>query len=205
MLSRFSSLFTYVIVGLVVSAAATPMGPLDLGDGAKSLSHPGSPMKPYDKGKPYGDYKDKSYDGDKRKSYDNDRPKSYDDDMRKSYDGKKGDSYGQCSTGSQHCCNQVNRVSYYPIILSVNSSLMHCFRRMRVPRLTLSAFWDWARSSTSSSLRTNFGAQIVLPFWPGIRRAPINQSVVKTIRWLAFLPPSSFFLLLTYHITRTAL
>ncbi|KAH9994191.1 hypothetical protein BJV77DRAFT_1066831 [Russula vinacea] len=109
MLSRFSSLFTYVIVGLVVSAAATPMGPLDLGDGAKSLSHPGSPMKPYDKGKPYGDYKDKSYDGDKRKSYDNDRPKSYDDDMRKSYDGKKGDSYGQCSTGSQHCCNQVNR------------------------------------------------------------------------------------------------
>jgi hypothetical protein len=115
MLSRFSTLFTYVIVGLVVSAAATPVGSLGgLGDGP--LSHPGSSMKPYDKGKPYGDYKDKSYDGDKRKSYDDDRPKSYDGDKRKSYGDKKGDSYGQCSVGTQHCCNQVNRVRYYSII-----------------------------------------------------------------------------------------
>jgi hypothetical protein len=104
MLSRFSSLFTYVIVGLVVSAAATPLNPLSgaLGDGTKSLSRP-HPMKSYDKGKPYGDDKDRPYDGDKDKSY---------DDKDKSYDNGKAERFGQCSIGKQHCCNQVNKVSH---------------------------------------------------------------------------------------------
>ena len=116
MLSRFSSLFTYVIVGLVVSATATPMGPLgDLTDGTKALSHPGPsyPMKSYDQVKSYDakPYVAKPYDA---KPYDvkpyDAKPygdaKPYDDDEH------KGDSYGQCSTGTQHCCNQVNKVSY---------------------------------------------------------------------------------------------
>jgi hypothetical protein len=86
MLSRFSSLFTYVIVGLVISAAATPLNPLgdSLGDGTKSLSRPQSMMKSNDKVKPYGD-DNKPYD-DRRKSYDNDK-----DDRRKSYDNDKDD------------------------------------------------------------------------------------------------------------------
>jgi len=103
MLSRFSSLFTYVVVGLVVSAAATPMGGplggLTGGGPAKSLTHPGSPpaMKPYDN-KPYDDDKRKPYDGD-------DKPKAYDD---KPYDDHNA---GQCSVQNQHCCNQVNQVN----------------------------------------------------------------------------------------------
>ena len=138
MLSRFSSLFTYVVVGLAVSAAATPMGPLgDLGgDGAKALSRPGSSyatgMKPYDRVKPYGDASDnhKPYANDNRKPYANDNGKPYANDNVKSYGGddmdkpydngkdkhygdNKSQSYGQCSTGSQHCCNQVNRVSQF--------------------------------------------------------------------------------------------
>jgi len=105
MLSRFSSLFTYVIVGLVVSAAATPLNPLGgaLGDGTKSPSRP-QPMKSYDKGKPYGD--------DKRKPYDDDKRKPYDDDKRKSYGDDRAERFGQCSIGKQHCCNQVNQVSH---------------------------------------------------------------------------------------------
>jgi hypothetical protein len=59
MLSRFSSLFAYVVLGLVISAAATPMVPSsdhDIDDGPKSLSHPDSsyssptsPMYPTEK------------------------------------------------------------------------------------------------------------------------------------------------------------
>jgi len=40
MFSRFSSLFAYVVVGLAISAAATPMGPSrDYDDGSKSPSY----------------------------------------------------------------------------------------------------------------------------------------------------------------------
>jgi hypothetical protein len=49
MLSRFSSLFAYVVVGLVVATAATPMAPSnDRDDGSKSPSpsHPDSPYPP---------------------------------------------------------------------------------------------------------------------------------------------------------------
>ena len=109
MLSRFSSLFTYVIVGLVISAAATPLNPLGdaLGDGTKSLSRPqamkpndrGKPfggdgmsrpqaMKPNDRGKPFGGDKDK-FDGDKS----NDRGKPFGGDKDKS-DGDEDKSYG---------------------------------------------------------------------------------------------------------------
>lgn len=118
MLSRFSSLFTYVVVGLVVSVAATPMGPLDglTGGGTKASSHPGSSyaMKPYDKPMPYGQAKPYGYDNDKSydngKPYDNGRP--YDNNKPKPYGGDhKSESYGQCSTGTQHCCNQVNKVN----------------------------------------------------------------------------------------------
>ena len=46
MFSRFSSLFAYVVVGLAISAAATPMGPSredrDYDDGSKSPSYPDS-------------------------------------------------------------------------------------------------------------------------------------------------------------------
>lgn len=46
MFSRFSSLFAYVVVGLAISAAATPMGPSregnDYDDGSKSLAYPDS-------------------------------------------------------------------------------------------------------------------------------------------------------------------
>ena len=103
MLSRFSSLFTYVIFGLVISAAATPLGPLGdaLGDGTKSLSRPQA-MRPNDGGKPYGGDRDKSY-GDKDKSYD-DKDKHYGDD--------RSERHGQCSVENQHCCNQVNQVSH---------------------------------------------------------------------------------------------
>jgi hypothetical protein len=125
MLSRFSSLFTYVIVGLVISAAATPLNPLGdaLGDGTKSLSRPQA-MKPNDRGKPYGGDRDKSY-GDKDKSY-GDKDKSYGD-KDKSYDDKdkhygddRSERHGQCSVENQHCCNQVNQVNHihssYPLI-----------------------------------------------------------------------------------------
>jgi len=107
MLSRFSSLFTYVIVGLVVSAAATPLNPLGgvggaFGDRTKSLSRPHA-MNSNDMGKPYGGDRDKSYD-DKDKHYDNDR----------------SERHGQCSVEKQHCCNQVNEVNHiyslYPLI-----------------------------------------------------------------------------------------
>jgi hypothetical protein len=139
MLSRFSSLFTYVIVGLVISAAATPLNPLGdaLGDGTKSLSRPQA-MKPNDRGKPYGGDRDKSY-GDKDKSYGDkdksygDKDKSYGDkdksygDKDKSYDDKdkhygddRSERHGQCSVENQHCCNQVNQVNHihssYPLI-----------------------------------------------------------------------------------------
>lgn len=117
MLSRFSSLFTYVIVGLVISTAATPLNPLGdtLGGGTKSLSRPQA-MKPNDRDRPYGGDKDKSY-GDKDKSYDND--KSYGDNDQHYGDGKS-DRHGQCSVENQHCCNQVNQVNHiyssYPLI-----------------------------------------------------------------------------------------
>jgi len=112
MLSRFSSLFTYVIVGLVISAAATPMNPLGdtLGGGTKSLSRP-DPMR-NDKVKPYGGDKDKSYDDDKDKSYNDDKRRPDDDDERKPYDDNRSERQGQCSVGKQHCCNQVNKVKY---------------------------------------------------------------------------------------------
>jgi hypothetical protein len=132
MLSRFSSLFTYVIVGLVISAAATPLNPLGdaLGDGTKSLSRPHA-MKSNDMGKPYGGDNDKSY-GDKDKSY-GDKDKSYSDkdksysDKDKSYSDKdkhygddRSERHGQCSVEKQHCCNQVNQVNHihspYPSI-----------------------------------------------------------------------------------------
>jgi hypothetical protein len=119
MLSRFSSLFTYVIVGLVISAAATPLNnPLGgaLGDGTKSLSRPQA-MKSNDRGKPYGGDKDKSY-GDKDKSY-GDKDMSYGD-KDKHYGDDKNERHGQCSVENQHCCNQVNQVSHihssYPLI-----------------------------------------------------------------------------------------
>jgi hypothetical protein len=125
MLSRFSSLFTYVVVGLVVSAAATPLGPLDglTGDKTKSLTRPNSspPMRPHDNKpdegrKPFDDDRDNERDN-KPKPYDgDDKRKSYDDDD-KPYDDHKA---GQCSVQDQHCCNQVNQVNRYPIIISVN-------------------------------------------------------------------------------------
>jgi hypothetical protein len=120
MLSRFSSLFTYVIVGLVISAAATPLNPLgdSLGDGTKSLSRPRPMMKSNDQGKPYRDDKDKSY-GDKDKHYDDDKDKSYGD-KDKHYDDDRDERQGQCSIKNQHCCNQVNKVNLirlsYPLI-----------------------------------------------------------------------------------------
>jgi hypothetical protein len=95
MLSRFSSLFTYVIVGLVISAAATPLNPLGdaLGDGTKSLSRPQA-MKPNDKGKPFGGDKDKSFGGDKDKSFGGDKDKSFGGDRDKSFGGDKDKSFG---------------------------------------------------------------------------------------------------------------
>src|SRR6267154_2792247 len=111
MLSRFSSLFTYVIVGLVISAAATPLNPLGdaLGEGTKSLSRPQA-MKSNDKGGPYGGDKDKPY-GDNDKSY-GDKDKHYGDD--------RSEHHGQCSVENQHCCNQVNQANHihpsYPLI-----------------------------------------------------------------------------------------
>ena len=69
MLSRFSSLLAYVVVGLVISAAATPMAPSsDYDDVSKSPSHldssyssPTSPKYPADKpyAKPYAEEKPK--------------------------------------------------------------------------------------------------------------------------------------------------
>jgi hypothetical protein len=50
MFSRFSSLFAYVVVGLAISAAATPMAPSregrDYDDGSKSPSYPDSHSYP---------------------------------------------------------------------------------------------------------------------------------------------------------------
>lgn len=122
MLSRFSSLFSYVIVGLVISAAATPLNPLGdaLGDGSKSLSRP-RPMKSNDMGRPYGGDKDKSY-GDNDKSYgDNDKPYG---DKDKHYGDDRAERHGQCSVENQHCCNQVNKATETAKLESLSSSIL---------------------------------------------------------------------------------
>jgi hypothetical protein len=56
MFSRFSSLLVYVVAGLVISAAATPMAPpKDYDDGSKAPSYPGSSYSSpkYSADKPY--------------------------------------------------------------------------------------------------------------------------------------------------------
>ena len=124
MLSRFSSLFVYVVAGLVISAAATPMGPpSDYGNAPKSPSSPGSPYPSpptppkYPDNKP-GD-KVKSYDDGKDKPYGNGQNQTYGDDGDKSNDSSYN---GQCSVGTQQCCNQFTKVSRY-----INSPLLlHC-------------------------------------------------------------------------------
>ena len=105
MLSRFSSLFVYVVAGLVISAAATPAAPpSNYDNGSKSPSYPGpsSPPSPpkYPDNKPYDD-------GKKNPPY----PKP--DDKGKSYDNGKYN--GQCSVGKQQCCNQFTQVNYHQI------------------------------------------------------------------------------------------
>ncbi|KAH9981552.1 hypothetical protein BJV74DRAFT_887509 [Russula compacta] len=119
MLSRFSSLFVYVVAGLVISAAATPMGPPgDYGNGPKSPSLPGPPYpspppppkypgnKPGDNAKSYGDGKDKPYGDGKDKSYGDGQNQTYGDDGDKSRDSSYN---GQCSVGTQQCCNQFTK------------------------------------------------------------------------------------------------
>lgn len=177
MLSRFPSLFTYLIVGLVVSAAATPFTN-PLGDATKSLSPRPNSMKPMDNRKPY--------DGDKGRPYRNDDKEGpyRDGDKDKHYDDDKSEHHGQCSVENQHCCNQVNEVNYI-CSSSVDSSLTYCSRRATLPnsRLSVKASLDFSVSSSLSRSRTSSGASIVLPFWASIRHARINKSVAKTITW----------------------
>jgi hypothetical protein len=136
MLSRFSSLFIYAVAGLVISAAAKPMGHLNsYDDGPKPPSPPGSPYSPppppppkYPADKPYA----KPY-----PSPDN------------SYNAPS-QSENNCNVGQQHCCNPINRVNHPEFITSDDSLLICCFRMMSTPtRVTLPCslasfhFWSY--------------------------------------------------------------
>jgi hypothetical protein len=91
MLSRFSSFFVYVVAGLAISAAATPMaGPYAYDNAPKAPSYPGSPSYPptspkypalYADGKPYPKP---------------DHPYS-----------PPSNSNNNCNVGEQYCCNPV--------------------------------------------------------------------------------------------------
>ncbi|KAI0253698.1 hypothetical protein BJV78DRAFT_1152819 [Lactifluus subvellereus] len=95
MLSRFHSLFVYVVVGLVVSAAANPMGQTGHSNAVlpkKSWRYDVGKRGSYDpypeQKKPYSSYS---------KPDDKGKYGSYDDHKR---------STGPCSVGTQQCCNQ---------------------------------------------------------------------------------------------------
>ncbi|KAI9507729.1 hypothetical protein F5148DRAFT_1149521 [Russula earlei] len=121
MLSRFSSLFVYVVAGLVISAAATPMVARDSDDAPKSPSYPypppRSPPPKYSPERPYApSYPDEkkpeeypkakypkelySDEGkypakypDQKKPYPDDKSKPYPDDKDKPYPDDKDKSH----------------------------------------------------------------------------------------------------------------
>jgi len=154
MLSRFSSLFVYVVAGLAISAAATPMSPpREYDDGSRSPSYSGSsyppprpppkyphnePMKSYSEEKEKEKYpEEKEKYSEKEKYPEKKYPQAYDRDMsprrkynekHRPYSSNKAVSYNQqsCNVGNQHCCNQVIQVGHYPISISAVSLLTRC-------------------------------------------------------------------------------
>ncbi|KAH9058238.1 hypothetical protein EDB87DRAFT_1578226 [Lactarius vividus] len=141
MLSRFSALLVYVVAGLVISAAATPMGQsADYNDEPKSRppgaygpqSYPPHHKYPQDKpySKPY-DHAYKAYGGGEDKPYSKPYPeekkypeKKYprdkkhpeekphpEDKDRKSDYDNKDGKSGQCAVEHQHCCDSIDSVT----------------------------------------------------------------------------------------------
>ena len=187
-------------------------------DDDKSKPYEDEKRKPYetdkrksydddDKRKPYETDKRKSYDDDdKRKPYDDDKRKPYDDDKRKSYDDERkpyddekdkpyvddSKSYGQCSTGTQQCCNQANRVNHLLNIISVHSSLTRHFRRIhRLPSTLLATRAYLGTSFSLTRLRTAIfsWAAIVLPYSkPLMPHATIWRCAARTPIRMACLP-----------------
>jgi hypothetical protein len=165
MLSRFSSLFIYAVAGLVISAAAKPMGHLNsYDDGPKPPSPPGSPYSPppppppkYPADKPYA------------------KPYPPPDN---SYNAPS-QSENNCNVGQQHCCNPINKVNHPEIITSDDSLLICCFRTLGTPtRVTLPCSLAFFQSWRCSKYPTSMTSRVRVS-WAWIVPAMVTNALTR--------------------------